>query len=799
MVDISTIANLLVKMGWDGSALNAGATSAVAKINQISASAKASSASMSSLGVAATSSASGMSSMAGAAATSALGMASVVAAGVAVVAVLGQVVTYAKNAAEALLEFSAEAVTLGSNLNEVQNVVDVTFGASADAINDFALTAMTSFGISETAAKKYAGTLGAMLKSSGVDTSSITTMSTALTGLAGDLASFYNLSTDEAFAKIQSGLAGEIEPLRQLGITLSVANLNAYALSQGMSETYDSMTDADKLLVRYQYLMQASADAQGDFVRTGGGWANQVRVMSTAWDAFKTAIGQGIIPLILPIVQLINNIIPKLTAIVQAMLPQLEAVGQVISDVFTDIGNTIGPELTELADAIMDAFTAVSSAMTGAVGAWIRGVGQIINAYGPIIIAFLQLLTNYVVAWANGINMIFGSIFPKIEIATATVANVDTSGIDGLTDSVTAAGTAAKKALAPFDQLNILASSTGSGGGSSSGIGAAVSDAASAYKVGVPTIPDFGKVSIWSQIKKWIKKQWTKAVDNLGDAWDIVKDWVLDTWDTAIDNLGEAWDIVKDWILGTWNTAIKNLGTAWSIVKTWLLKQWSTAVENLGDSWQIIKTWIVSQWNKGIQNIGTLYGNLAAVFGISYDDMSGKLLAIRNNIQGQINSIISAVAFVGTTVIRFIVDPSSVTSELQILETKFKGFINTMILTINIMIRKINKIGFTLPSWLGGGSFHFSIDTLPMLARGGMVDGATTAIIGEKGKEAVLPLENDTSALDLIVSKLMASMQRQGGAVAAGGGATYIYLDSDEISYRLERRTNTRAIRTNGR
>ena len=110
----------------------------------------------------------------------------------------------------------------------------------------------------------------AMLNSSGVAQDAAAEMSTTLAGLAGDLASFYNIDTDEAFRKIRSGIAGEIEPLRQLGINLSVANLQSYALSQGITASWQSMTQAEQVMLRYNYLMQATSAQQGDFARTSG-------------------------------------------------------------------------------------------------------------------------------------------------------------------------------------------------------------------------------------------------------------------------------------------------------------------------------------------------------------------------------------------------------------------------------------------------------------------------------------------------------------------------------------------------
>lgn len=121
-----------------------------------------------------------------------------------------------------LLEFGKQAFQLGSDITEVENVVDVAFGGMADKAYEFAKTAKEQFGLSELMALRYAGTMRSVLNSSGVEAGMATQMSTDLAGLAGDLASFYNISQDNAWEKIMSGMAGEIEPLRRLGINMSV-------------------------------------------------------------------------------------------------------------------------------------------------------------------------------------------------------------------------------------------------------------------------------------------------------------------------------------------------------------------------------------------------------------------------------------------------------------------------------------------------------------------------------------------------------------------------------------------------
>lgn len=204
-------------------------------------------------------------------------------------------------------------IDYASDLAEVQNVVDVTFGSATEAINSWSKECLAAYGMNEVSAKRYAGTLGAMLKSSGLAGDAIVDMSKDMVGLAGDMASFYNLDLETAFEKIRSGISGETEPLKQLGINMSVANLEAYALSQGITTAYNEMSQAEQVMLRYNYLMSTTGDAQGDFARTQDSYANQTRLLSESWLEFTGIMAEQLLPVLTTIVSWLNNIVAFLT------------------------------------------------------------------------------------------------------------------------------------------------------------------------------------------------------------------------------------------------------------------------------------------------------------------------------------------------------------------------------------------------------------------------------------------------------------------------------------------------------
>lgn len=221
-------------------------------------------------------------------------------------------------AVKKIVDFGKSCIDLGSDLSEVQNVVDVTFPRMKKQVNDFAQNAAKSFGLSETMAKRYTGTFGAMAKAFGFNEKAAYEMSTALTGLAGDVASFYNISQDDAYTKLKSVFTGETETLKDLGIVMTQNALDAYAMANGYGKMTAQMSEAEKVALRYKFVQDQLALASGDFARTSDGWANQVRLLQLQFQSLKATIGQGLINVLTPVIKVINTIIGKLMSLANA-------------------------------------------------------------------------------------------------------------------------------------------------------------------------------------------------------------------------------------------------------------------------------------------------------------------------------------------------------------------------------------------------------------------------------------------------------------------------------------------------
>ena len=208
-----------------------------------------------------------------------------------------------------LIKVGKQAVETASDLQEVQNVVEVSFGSMSAEVDKFADNALKKFGLSKLSAKQFASTFMAMSNGMGIAAEAGKNMSLNLTALAGDLASFRNVSHDVAFTALKSVFTGETETLKNFGIVMTEANLEAYALSQGITKSYNAMSQAEKVALRYSFVLNATKGAQGDFARTSNNWANQVRILKEQFKELAGIIGNGLLKVLQPLIILLNKVL----------------------------------------------------------------------------------------------------------------------------------------------------------------------------------------------------------------------------------------------------------------------------------------------------------------------------------------------------------------------------------------------------------------------------------------------------------------------------------------------------------
>lgn len=243
------------------------------------------------------------------------------------------------------------AVDLASQLTEVQNVVDTTFGDMASKVDDFTKTSIQDFGMSELTVKQISSRFQALGTSIGISseqvangtavankalmsqnntlyktTDSMADMSLNLTRLAGDMASFYDVDQADVAKSLQSIFSGTIAPLRRYGLDLTQATLSEWAMKNGLDANIKSMTQAEKVLLRYNYVMANTQAAQGDFAKTANTWANSVRVLKQEFQAWGSIIGSVVINALKPFVQALNKVMLKVISFTRTVADALGAI-----------------------------------------------------------------------------------------------------------------------------------------------------------------------------------------------------------------------------------------------------------------------------------------------------------------------------------------------------------------------------------------------------------------------------------------------------------------------------------------
>ena len=204
-----------------------------------------------------------------------------------------------------VLAAGTAAVKLASDYDENLNKVEASFKDNAKEVKEWAKTATKQFGISESAALEATSLFGDMGTSMGLTTKEAALMSTGLAGLAGDLASFKNIGIDQAMTALKGIFTGETESLKTLGVVMTQANLKQFAADMGL--VYDSMSEAEKVTLRYQYVLSKTTNAQGDYARTSDGTANSLRTLQASVENLGAAFGQEIVPMITPMIQKLTD------------------------------------------------------------------------------------------------------------------------------------------------------------------------------------------------------------------------------------------------------------------------------------------------------------------------------------------------------------------------------------------------------------------------------------------------------------------------------------------------------------
>lgn len=286
-----------------------------------------------------------------------------------------------------LVSFGREAVSLASDIQEVQNVVDTSFGSMSNQVEDFSQNSIEQFGMSELAAKQTAGRYMAMTTSMGITGQAATDMALNVAGLTGDMSSFYNVSQDVASTALASIWTGETESLKQFGIVMTQTNLEAFAMSQGINKTWDQLTQAEQVQLRYNYVLSQTSLAQGDFAKTSDSWANQNRILSETTNALSASIGEGLMDSMTPLLEVVNDV-------VSSLYDFQESTG-LLDDFFTILISGAAGLLTyKVADAIAGVTVSIMEMGGAAMIANMQG-GLAAISFGALVAVLVKLANSW--------------------------------------------------------------------------------------------------------------------------------------------------------------------------------------------------------------------------------------------------------------------------------------------------------------------------------------------------------------------------------------------------------------------
>jgi hypothetical protein len=279
--------------------------------------------------------------------------------------------------------FDAVGALVGqaSDLNEQLSRSEQVFGAAAGTVQDFAKTTAQSLGISRAEALEAAGNFGALFRTAGLGEQAAADMSTSLVRLAADLASFNNIDPAEALEKLRSGLVGEAEPLRTVGVLLSEEAVKQKAVELGLAQGTKELTEAQKVQARYALILEQTGRQQGDFARTATGLANASRIIRASFRDIQTELGQALLPTVARFASLLAQNLPRALEAVQRVTEQL---GPALTALFSG-------DLQGALDQVVALVGAVAAALAPQLAAWTRAF---LDWVGEVVPPLLQALRD---------------------------------------------------------------------------------------------------------------------------------------------------------------------------------------------------------------------------------------------------------------------------------------------------------------------------------------------------------------------------------------------------------------------
>ena len=693
-------------------------------------------------------------------------------------------------------KFVKNSISEAMNVIESESLFETSFGQYADEVRKFTDELNKSLGTNAYAMRKNAGTMFTFAKNMGISGESAKDMSMNLSLLAEDMASFYNLSTDEAFTKLMAGVSGETEPLKRLGVSISDASMKAYLLKQGLDTNTSALSEQEKVLIRYNMIMASTSTAQGDLARTLESPANAVRRFQTSLQYLKVALGNAFLPIVQIVVPLLNTMVVAITRVVNVVASFMNALlgkssAQVKADAqewneYKDVQTGVADSFGDTAGAIdnvgksakktkgflagFDEINKISEKDSGGAGssggtsggANIGGAGLEIDSLGSSISSTNGKVDEMVENFKRKIESMKRIISKNKVPIISTFAGI-MAGIIGY--------------IAKFKGAEIV----GAIAGTFAKIGGAIAGAFSLPALGIGALVG---VVVGALVQLWQTSE--KFRTTVIGAWESAKELFMGFVDVIVEALKIAWDFIQTAIIPIitflWDIVVQAVGfITEAIIVFWhnilepflkgVLDCFSKLIEGVKEVWAF--------WKPHIENLGKVikeiwdtmlspfFSWIKDTFFAYLKDCGKHLQPVINGFKQTFGGIIDFVTgiFAGNWSKAWQGIVNTFGGIFNTLSSLVKAPLNAVISLINMGLNARNEVvSFQIPSWVpkyGGQSVGFRIPHIPYLAKGGVVSSPTLAMIGENGREAVVPLENNTSWLNEIANKLS---DRMGGS-----------------------------------
>ena len=717
-----------------------------------------------------------------------------------------------------------DSITSGMDAIESDSLFSTVMGENTEAVRSWSNGVADALGLSAVAMQKNIGVVYNMTSSMGVAEENALKLSKGVSVLAEDMASFYNLDSEEAFNKLRAGLTGETEPLKALGILVDENTVKQTAYSAGIAEVGAELTNEQKVLARYTAILNQTSNAQGDLARTLNSPSNQLRSLKQNVQNLGIAFSSFLMPAVQTILPWLNALAKVATEALNALASLLGFTGDSGAGAETEkVKENVGGVSSGLDDANKSAKKLKStlagfdemnvlqdnsedSESTGGAGVS-GGTGFNLDEYN----AHLDLIDGRTAEIAEKIKGAFSFMGESLKTIWNDVWN--SAPVQSFVGAVQEYGGFLWEYWSTLggDLAENVSMTWGNIEGNMSTYLGNMSTLWTTFWTDVQAgIAEWGQPII-DGVSNLFNSIWKDAVDpavqQITKIWADFSGILVDLWNEhgqpLIDNIGEFVTGIIELFQKIWDKIIEPIITPFLETLSWLWdKHIKGLIEKVGDFIGKLVNGVLEIWNKFIQPI-ILY--LIDKLAPAWAFISNLVISVFGSIIGVVSDVIGGIIEFLGGVIDFItgIFTGNWKKAWEGVKSIFKGIVDALVgilkFPINLIIDGINSFiaglnKLSIPDWVPVvGGLSLNLPKIPKLARGGIIDSPTVAVVGEAGKEAVMPLERNTGWIDQLATKI-------GEKIGGGSGdmKLTVKIGEETIFDRFIQYSREKSFETNG-